>query len=425
MEPQTVKTKSKKTDNSSFILGLIIGILVTVLLVALVILGVILFGKSNGLSQGSAEKKKLEKLLEDNDLVDEQMLQKLSSIEDVIDKYYYKDDLDDEVLSEGIYRGILDAVGDPYTCYFSEEELEEMLESSEGVYYGIGAYVTLDQSGMYPMITAPIAGSPAEEADLRPGDIVYEINGEPTYGKSLDAAVTMMRGKEGTEVEVTILRSTESEYIHLTLVRRRVEAPTVTYEMLEDNIGYIQITQFSEVTVDQFADALASVRASGMEGLIIDLRANPGGSLTSVIGIGRMLLPEGLIMYTEDKYGDRDEYKCDGKREFDKPLVVLVDGNSASASEVLAGAIKDYELGTLVGTTTFGKGIVQTILPLNDGSGIKITTSSYYSPKGTNIHGTGIEPDVVCEFDSEAYYGEEEFDNQLDCAKEVLKDMME
>ena len=196
MEPQTVKTKSKKTDNSSFILGLIIGILVTVLLVALVILGVILFGKSNGLSQGSAEKKKLEKLLEDNDLVDEQMLQKLSSIEDVIDKYYYKDDLDDEVLSEGIYRGILDAVGDPYTCYFSEEELEEMLESSEGVYYGIGAYVTLDQSGMYPMITAPIAGSPAEEADLRPGDIVYEINGEPTYGKSLDAAVTMMRGKE-------------------------------------------------------------------------------------------------------------------------------------------------------------------------------------------------------------------------------------
>lgn len=425
MEQQTVTTKSKKTDHGSFVLGMVIGVLVTLLLVALVILGVILFGKSNGLSQGSAENKKLEKLLEDNDLVDEQMLKKLSAIEEVIDKYYYKDDLDDAVLSEGIYRGILDAVGDPYTCYFSEEELKEMLESSEGVYYGIGAYVTLDQSGMYPMITAPIAGSPAEEAGLRPGDIVYEINGEPTYGKSLDAAVTMMRGKEGTEVEVTILRSTESEYIHLTLVRRRVEAPTVTYEMMEDNIGYIQITQFSEVTVDQFADAMASARADGMEGLIIDLRANPGGSLTSVIGIGRMLLPEGLIMYTEDKYGDRDEYKCDGKHEFDKPLVVLVDGNSASASEVLAGAIKDYELGTLVGTTTFGKGIVQTILPLNDGSGVKVTTSSYYSPKGTNIHGTGIEPDVVCEFDSEAYYGEEQFDNQLDRAKEVLKDMME
>ncbi len=424
MEQQTANITTKKANNTSFVMGLIIGFLVTLLLTALVILGVILFGNLNNLSQSSSENKKWEELLGDNDLVDEQMLQKLSAIEEVIDTYYYKDDLDNEVLSEGIYRGVLDAVGDPYTCYFSEEELKDMLEGSEGVYYGIGAYVTLDQSGMYPMITAPIAGSPAEEADLRPGDIVYEINGEPTYGKSLDAAVSMIRGKEGTEVEVTILRSTESEYIHLTLVRRRVESPTVTYEMLEDNIGYIQITQFSEVTVDQFADALASVRASGMEGLIIDLRANPGGSLTSVIGIGRMLLPKGLIMYTEDKNGNRDEYKCDGKREFDKPLVVLVDGNSASASEVLAGAIKDYELGTLVGTTTFGKGIVQTILPLKDGSGIKITTSSYYSPKGTNIHGTGIEPDVVCEFDSEAYYGEEQFDNQLDRAKEVLKDMM-
>lgn len=425
MEQQTANITTKKTNNTSFVMGLIIGFLVTLLLMALVILGVILFGNFNGLFLGTSENKELEELLEDNDLVDEQMLRKLSAIEEVIDTYYYKDDLDETVLSEGIYRGILDAVGDPYTCYFSEEELKDMLEGSEGVYYGIGAYVTLDQTGMYPMITAPIAGSPAEEADLRPGDIIYEINGEPTYGKTLDSAVSLMRGKEGTEVEVTILRSTENDYIHVTLVRRRVESPTVTYEMLEDNIGYIQITQFSEVTVDQFADAMASVRASGMEGLIIDLRANPGGSLTSVIGIGRMLLPKGLIMYTEDKYGNRDEYKCDGKREFDKPMVVLVDGNSASASEVLAGAIKDYELGTLVGTTTFGKGIVQTILPLKDGSGIKITTSSYYSPKGTNIHGTGIEPDVVCEFDSEAYYGEEQFDNQLDRAKEVLKDMME
>ncbi|MBR4084649.1 MAG: S41 family peptidase [Lachnospiraceae bacterium] len=424
MEQPSIKTTNKGNDNSSFVLGLIIGILVTLLLAALAILGTILFGKFSSLTKGSEENAKLEELLENNDLVDEQLLRKLSSIEEIIDKYYYQDDLDEAVLSEGIYRGVLDAVGDPYTCYYSEKELKDMLENSEGVYYGIGAYVTLDQTGMYPMITAPIAGSPAEEADLRPGDIIYEINGEATYGKSLDAAVAMMRGKEGTEVEVTIARSTENEYLHVTLVRRRVEAPTVTGEMLEDNIGYIQITQFSEVTVEQFADALATVRGSGMEGLIIDLRANPGGSLTSVIGIARMLLPEGLIMYTEDKNGNREEYKCDGRREFDKPLVVLVDGNSASASEVLAGAIKDYELGTLVGTTTFGKGIVQTVLPLKDGSGIKITTSSYYSPKGTNIHGTGIEPDVVCEFDSEAYYGEEQFDNQLDCAKEVLKEMM-
>ena len=418
------KESNKKENNRSFVLGLIIGILVTLVLSALIVLGVLVFGKGNSLSNNSADNEEIGEFVEDNDLVDVKMLRKLSTIEDMIDQYYYKEDLDEEALEEGIYRGILDAVGDPYTCYFSEEELKEMMESSEGVYCGIGAYVSLDQSGMYPMITAPIEGSPAEEAGLRPGDLVYEIDGESTYGKSLDASVAMIRGEEGTEVNITVVRSTESEYIHLTLTRRMVEAPTVTSEMLEDNIGYIQITQFSEVTVEQFKDALNSVRRDGMEGLIIDLRANPGGSLTSVIGIAKMLLPEGLIMYTEDKYGKRVEYKCDGKHELDKPLVVLVDGNSASASEVLAGAIKDYKLGTLVGTTTFGKGIVQTLLPLQDGSGVKITTSSYYSPKGTNIHGTGIEPDVVCEFDSEAYYGEEEFDNQLERAKEVLKDMM-
>ena len=424
MEQQKEKVLNKKGDNHSFVFGLIIGILITLLLVALVIIGMILFRRINNRT-GNFSQGELEEQLVDNDVVDEEMLQKLFSIEQIVDQYYYKDDLDLEALEEGVYRGILDAVGDPYTCYFSEEELKEMMEKSEGVYYGIGAYVTLDQSGMYPMITAPIAGSPAEEADIRPGDLICEIDGESTYGKTLDESVAKMRGKEGTEVEVTIYRSTEKGYIHVTLVRRRVEAPTVNHEMLENNMAYIQITEFNEATVDQFADALATARVSGMEGLIIDLRANPGGNLTSVVSIAQMLLPEGLIVYTEDKYGYRSEFKCDGRREFDKPLVVLVDGNSASASEVLAGAIKDYELGTLVGTTTFGKGIVQTVLPLKDGSAIKMTTSSYYSPKGTNIHGTGIEPDVVCEFDSEAYYGEEQFDNQLDRAKEVLKEMME
>ena len=194
--------------------------------------------------------------------------------------------------------------------------------------------------------------------------------------------------------------------------------------MLEDGIAYIQITEFSETTVDQFADALAVARESGMKGLIIDLRANPGGSLSAVVDIARMLLPKGLVTYTEDKYGTRKEYSCDGKHEFDLPLVVLVDGNSASASEVLAGAIKDYGIGTLVGTTTFGKGIVQQIIGMDDGSALKVTVSSYYSPKGNNIHGTGIEPDLECEFDAEAYYGEEAFDNQLDYAKDVLRDMM-
>ena len=195
--------------------------------------------------------------------------------------------------------------------------------------------------------------------------------------------------------------------------------------MFENGMAYIQITEFADTTVTQFAAALEEAESAGMKGLILDLRANPGGSLASVVDIGRMLLPKGLIVYTEDKYGERAEYTCNGRNEFELPMVVLIDGNSASASEVLAGAIRDYEIGVLVGTTTFGKGIVQQIVGLEDGSAIKVTVSSYYSPKGINIHGTGIEPDIVCEFDAEAYYGEENFDNQLEFAKEVLAEMIQ
>ena len=298
------------------------------------------------------------------------------------------------------------------------------MQQTSGVYYGIGAHVTLDETGMYPMILAPIAGSPAEEVDLRPGDVIYQIDGESTYDMSLDSVVALIKGKEGTTVELTIVRSTEPGYLFIEVERRRVESPTIESEMFENGMAYIRITEFSDVTVQQFADALATAKGSDMKGLILDLRANPGGSLSSVVNIAKMLLPKGLIVYTEDKYGNRDEYSCDGKKEFKLPMVVLVDGNSASASEVLAGAIKDYGTGTLVGTTTYGKGIVQQIINLKDGSAVKITTSSYYSPKGINIHGTGIEPDIVCEFDGEAYYNED-YDNQLEFAKEVLLEMLQ
>ena len=190
-------------------------------------------------------------------------------------------------------------------------------------------------------------------------------------------------------------------------------------------MGYIEVVEFGENAVDQFEDALSSLRDSGMEGLIIDLRGNPGGSLTAVVEMCRMILPKGMIVYTEDKYGKRDEYTCDGTKQLEVPLVVLVDGNSASASEIMSGAIKDHGIGTLVGTTTFGKGIVQQVRPMMDGSAIKLTISAYYTPNGYNIHGIGIEPDVECEFDSETYYGSEDhYDNQLEKAKEVLLEKM-
>ena len=299
------------------------------------------------------------------------------------------------------------------------------MSQMSGIYYGIGAYVSMDKKSSLPKISGVIAGTPAEAAGLRANDLLYKIGDISTYGMSLTEAVSYIRGEEGTEVTMTIIREGVSDYLEVTATRQKVISPTVKYQMLDDEMGYIQIVEFDDITADQFADALATLRGSQMKGLILDLRANPGGGLASVVDISEMLLPDGLVVYTEDKDGNRVEYKSDGKREIDIPMVVLVDMNSASAAEILAGAIQDYGKGTLIGTTTFGKGIVQQIIPFMDGSAVKVTVSSYFTPKGRNIHGIGIEPDIVCEFEGETYYNTDgEYDNQLEKAKEVLSGMM-
>ena len=283
----------------------------------------------------------------------------------------------------------------------------------------------MDSDTNLPKISGVIEGAPAADVDLRANDIIYEVDGVSTAGKTLTESVSMIRGEAGTTVDLTIVRQGAGDYLHIAVERAKVESPTVKYEMLDDDMAYIQIVEFDDVTIDQFTDALATVKGSDMKGLILDLRGNPGGSLDAVVQIARKLLPEGMIVYTEDKAGKRTEYTCDGKTPLEVPLVVLVDMNSASASEILAGAIQDHGIGTLVGTTTFGKGIVQQIMPFTDGSAIKITISAYYTPNGRNIHGTGIEPDVECEFDGDAYYNSDTpVDNQLEKAKEVLKDLM-
>lgn len=388
-----------------FVLGLVIG-----LLAALIITSVI-FKQSVSLSGDS--------------LVDAQVVEKIEDLENLIHSRFYLAEMTDEELEQGIYRGMLRALNDPYSEYYTTEELKELMDQSEGIYYGIGAHVGLDKETSLPMIKSVIEGTPAEEADLRPNDLIYMVDDESTYGLSLTEAVSLIKGPEGTKVTLTLIREGVSDYLEVTIPRKKVESPTVNFEMLDDGMAYIEITEFDDVTVDQFAEALAMAKGSGMKGMILDLRANPGGSLSAVVEIARMMLPEGLIVYTEDKAGKRSEYSCDGKRELQVPLVVLIDGNSASASEILAGAIQDYKLGTLVGTTTFGKGIVQQVIAMNDGSAIKLTISSYFTPKGRNIHGTGIEPDVECLFDGEAYYDEENpYDNQLEKAKEVLKGML-
>ena len=349
-------------------------------------------------------------------------MKKIDALEDIIREKFYLSEVTEEQLETGLYRGMIRALNDPYAEYYTEEELQALMEHSEGIYYGIGAYVAMDPETQLPKISGIIAGAPAEESELRPEDLVYMIDGTMTYGLTLTEATALIKGPEYTTVTLTVIREGESDYIDIEIERRKVESPTVNFEMYEDGIAYIQVTEFDEVTVNQFAEALDKAKESDMDSLILDLRGNPGGNLSAVVEMARMILPKGLIVYTEDKKGNRDEYSCNGKNQIDVPMVVLIDGNSASASEILAGAIQDYGIGTLVGTTTYGKGIVQQIVSLKDGSAIKLTISGYFTPNGRNIHGVGIEPDVECKFDSEAYYNEENpYDNQLEKAKELLK----
>lgn len=358
-----------------------------------------------------------------NHEISEDTIEKMDLIESIIEENYYKDeDIDRQAMENGAYKGMVSSLGDPYSEYYSAEELQSLYQDTMGVYYGIGAYVSLDEATKYGKISGIIEGTPAQEADLRENDIIYKVDGKDVYGMTLTEIVALVKGEENTTVRLTLVR--DGEEIEKDVVRRKVEAPTVTFEMLDDDIAYIQITEFDTITIQQFTEAMAMARGNNMKGLVLDLRSNPGGSLASVISIARQLLPEGLIVYTEDKYGQRAEYKSDGKREIDVPMVVLVNGNSASASEILAGAIKDYGVGYLMGTTTFGKGIVQKPIELSDGSAVKLTISSYYTPKGTNIHGVGIEPDEVVELDSELYYSDEKIDNQLERAKEYLKEQI-
>lgn len=417
-----------KKSSSSFLSGLIFGLLAAVLLCCALVLGFQVQRAKDAekeidpSSQISVLPKPSEEVKEE--ISSYEMDEKIEGLITLINEKYYKDDVDMDQLMDGIYHGLMDAVGDPYTRYYSPEEFQGLLEDTTGRYSGIGAYVRYDTTLNYPVISKPIPGSPAEEVGLMPEDILIEVDGESVYDMGdLDAVVKLIKGEEGTTVNVTILRGKDKERLEFTIQRRKITVETVTYELYDDKMAYMQITSFDTVTPTQFLKAKLELEKGGMKGLILDLRGNPGGSLAAVVTIAKQLLPKGLIVYIEDRYGERVEYECSGKNEIDIPMVVLIDKGSASASELLSGAIQDYGVGTLIGTTSYGKGIVQDIIPLDDGSAIKITTSSYFTPKGRNIHGTGIEPDIICEFDSEAYVNDG-YDNQLEKAKEVLSEMM-
>lgn len=393
----------KKSSNLG--IGILIGVCASVALFCVIFIVML----SNGTLLLGAQK---------SNLMDEQVAKKISTVDSVLHNYYYKTDIDDEAVTEGIYRGMVAALKDPYSEYYSKEELDAVMNQTQGIYYGIGAYVGLDEEMQIAKIVGVFEGSPAEAAGLMEGDLIIEVAGESTVGMSTTEVVTLIKGEEGTSVHVKFSRDGES--FERDIVRKKIESPTVSHEMMEDEIGYLRISEFDEITVTQFEDAMADLRAQGMKGLILDLRDNPGGSVSAVLEIARQILPEGLIVYTKDREGNREEQHCDGKRAIKEPLVVLINGNSASASEILSGAIKDHGTGTLVGTKTFGKGVIQRIIDLKDGTAVKITISSYFSPKGNEIHEVGISPDVECELDVEQYL-EDGSDNQLERAKEILK----
>ena len=353
--------------------------------------------------------------------VNRESVNKLSVLEQYLDHYYYKSsEITREDKETGIYKGLFESLGDVYSCYYTPEEYKSLAEQTQGVYYGIGAYVSQDVETSNCAISGVIRNSPAEAAGLMEGDLIYKVDGEDMSGLELDEVVSHIRGDEGSEVTLTLVR--DGEEIEVVLTRGKVDTPTVESEMRDDGIGYLQITEFDDVTVGQFAENFEQLKEQGMKGLIIDLRGNPGGSVTSVCAVAEHLLPEGLIFYMEDKDGNRTEYTCEGA-DFDLPLVVLVNEYSASAAEILSGAIKDSGIGKLVGKKTFGKGIVQDVISLQDGSAIKLTIANYYTRGGHDIHLKGIEPDVEVELDADAYL-EDKTDTQLDKAVEMILEEM-
>ena len=417
---QDVKAQKSRL-RKRFVSGILVGCMVSLFILAgiYVFWGFMYgFGAPFGLGSGSAAG--------GDELLNDETMGKIEALEDVIDTYYYKTDVDKEEEAIGMYKGLMDSLGDPYSVYYTEEELNDLMTDTAGIYYGIGAYVSLDEDMNLPRISGVMPGTPAERAELMTDDIIYEVDKESTQGLKLDEVVALIKGPEGTTVHLTLLRGSKMEEIEVDVERSAVEVPTVNTKLLgeNENIGYLQITEFDDITPDQFAEGMAELRESNIEGLIIDLRSNPGGSLQAVCDIARQILPKGIIVYTVDRNGEREDYTCDGEHEIDIPVVVLVNQYSASASEILSGAIKDYQLGKLVGMTTFGKGIVQRVFDLKDGTAVKLTVSNYYTPNGNNIHGIGIEPDVEVEYDADAY-AKDKTDNQLDKAVEVMNSLLD
>ncbi|MCC8060431.1 MAG: S41 family peptidase [Clostridiales bacterium] len=421
MVENETRTKNK------FWKGMLVGSLVTafaILLVVGIAAGISLIGHSV-IGSGSRLSSVGMKDAGDEDSLDLDFVnRKLQVLKALIDRdFLFEENIDGEAMETGIYKGMLEALGDPYTVYYTSDEYKALTEETEGVYCGIGALVSQNMETGVVTILRVFKNSPAEEAGVQKGDIILKVNDVEYNEMDLDMLVSQeIRGEEGTWVDILIQRDNEQLTLHIE--RRQVEATTVEYQMLEQNTGYIMVSQFEIVTSEQFINAIDDLVDQGMEQLIIDLRDNPGGVLSSTVEMAAYILPEGqwdgmivstadknghgFVYYSEDgeiRYasnsGDADDpaYPKEDGHELDMPIVILVNGNSASASEVFSGALQDYGVAKLVGTTTFGKGIVQGLVPLTDGSAVKLTISHYYTPSGFDLHSKGLTPDVEVELE--------------------------
>ena len=355
-------------------------------------------------------------------LSDTSHVQKIEYLEKLIDQEYLGE-VDNDEMAEGVYAGLVYGLGDVYSRYYTADEYAQETASTDGAYAGIGVSIQKNKNGGV-QIAECYEGGPGADAGLQTGDVITAINDTDVTDMELSDVVSLIRENKDKTIVLTVFRENEEKSREISVDVTDVELPSVFGEMLDKKTGYIQITQFTGVTPQQYKDMFVELKDKGMERLVIDLRDNPGGLLTSVCDILREILPEGLIVYTEDKYGNREEETCDGKHQLDMPLAVLVNENSASASEIFAGAVQDHEVGTIVGTTTYGKGVVQELRQLSDGSAVKLTVSNYYTPNGNSINKVGIKPDVEVKLASELLNKDEithEEDNQLQKALDVIE----
>ncbi len=358
-----------------------------------------------------------------NNVMTDAVMQKLNNLIGEIGRYYYED-VNTEDLVTGIYKGLFEGLGDPYSEYYTKQEYEDIMIDANANYYGIGAALLQDKNTMQVTISKVYDGSGAQTAGLMEGDEIIQVEDIVAVSVELADLVQNIRGEEGTTVHITVLREGETEYREFDVKRGEINIPTVESKLLEGDVGYIQVLEFATSTSKDFVKEIESLSARGMKYMIVDLRGNGGGVLTACQEMLDAVLPEGVVVYTEDKNGVRVDYTSDAEHFMDIPMTVLIDGHTASASEIFAGAIRDYDYGTLIGTKTFGKGIVQSVRSLPDGSAYKMTVSKYFTPNGDNIHGTGIEPDIELEYE---YTGDEDEeydelkDNQIQKAIEVLR----